>query len=158
MSDDDAKAAFAAFLFANPLDKFGAARRVFANDDEIGKAAEIAAKWPNDEFVIAELARLRELNDSEAALPSKADLARMAWDMGSNKAAEYEDRIKALKLYADIRGFIEKPDNTPKDIGALPSVMVVREYASEADWEAKMQQQQDDLTNGKYVAKKSATH
>ncbi|WP_292414149.1 hypothetical protein [Methylophaga sp.] len=60
-----------------------------------------------------------------------------------------EDYAKLGKLYADVRGFIEKPQTTINNNNNVTNnrVMVVRENGSDEDWEAKLRKQQDNLTN-----------
>lgn len=153
---DDAKAAFAAFLFKNPNDPFGAAKHVLGNSVGVTDVATMAHIFKTDPFVLSEMKRIAEAEQNEDTLPSKADLAREIWDWVTNSANEIEDKIKAAKLYAEIRGYIDKPaaPNTNPDI--VPSVMVVREHGNSDEWEKKMREQQDKLTNGQYTAKQSA--
>jgi len=151
----DDKAAFAAFLFANPLDRFGAAKFAMGADASTTDMAAMAATLPKDEYVLSEVERLRQESANEETLPNKADLARLVWTMAEDTAASMDDRLKAAKLYAEVRSFIDKPSPAVHDANVIPSVMIVREHGSDKEWEQKMKEQQERLTSGKHVAKQT---
>lgn len=150
MRDDElilAKQRFAAALLKQPGEPFKAALSIGL---DTGKALRASSEWVNDEIVLKEQERLLEENENGALdfLPTKADAARLAWDMANNDAAFIEDKLKALKLYADIRGFIEKPAAVNVDQRVTNNrVMLVKEFESDEDWEAKALEQQRKLVS-----------
>ena len=137
------KAAFAAFLLKEPNEPFKAGLAVFPDDTR--KALWIATHWLNDPIVTAEVKRLKASGADLDGLPTKADLARTVWEL--TQVGPLEDRIKAAKLYGDIRGFIEKPNNAPVVNVNNNRVMVIRDQGSDSDWEAKVAKQQANLLN-----------
>lgn len=143
------KAAFAALLLENPTNPFQAANGVFPDDTR--RALWIATHWLNDPEVRKEVDRLRNKGADLDALPSKADLARAAWEL--TQVGLFEDRIKAMKLYADIRNFIEKPNNAVNVNVNQNRVMIVKDHGSNEQWESELLKQQHDLTHGKHVVK-----
>ena len=151
MSDQDEekqlKAAFARLLLKNPDDPFKAALAVFP--DNTSRALRVANEWPGDSEVLNFQAELIEEDGELSFLPTKADLARNIWDKMQSDRICADDYAKLGKLYADVRGFIEKPQtNINNNVNNVTNrVMVVRESASDADWEAKLRKQQEELTN-----------
>ena len=137
------KAAFAAFLLKEPNEPFKAGLAVFPDDTR--KALWVATHWLADPVVLAETKRLKAVGADLDGLPTKADLARTVWEL--TQMGPLEDRIKASKLYADIRGFIEKPQAQVAVNVNNNRVMVIRDQGSDADWESKVAKQQANLLN-----------
>lgn len=131
----------------NPQDKqavFGLALSIFP--DNTSQALRVANEWPND----PEIKSYREsvLIDNEIeVLPTKADLCRSIWGKMHEPFTDAEQFSKLGKLYAEVRGFIEKPStNINTNLQQVVNkVMIVRENGSNADWEAKLEAQQSKL-------------
>lgn len=147
MTEEELKAEFAKLLLKTPNDPFKAALLLFP--DNTSRALRVANEWPADPEVMAAQAELLEEDGELAYLPTKADFARKIWDKMDEERLAPEDFAKLGKLYADVRGFIEKPQtNINTNVNNVTNrVMVVRESQSDADWEAKLRKQQEDLTN-----------
>ena len=80
----------------------------------------------------------------------KAQLARDVYQLAKHeKWIDAKDRIAAYKLYADLRGFIEKPGTTVNNNTLVDrrSVMVVTDHGTDEEWEAKLRAQQAALTH-----------
>jgi len=139
------KREFALAYLRNPSDSFGAALVVCPHDP--GKALEIASTWPRDPEVIAHQREAEEELGEMHFLPGKADLARQVWEIGTNKQIDTADRLKAMKLYADLRGYIEAPSTIINNNNAVSNnkVMVIENYGSDDDWEERVRQQQAKL-------------
>jgi len=146
MSDEELKAEYARLLL-KISDPFKAALQLFP--DNTSRALRVANEWPTDSEVIAAQAELLEEGGELSFLPTKADFARHLWDKMQEERLSPEDYAKLGKLYADVRGFIEKPQTTINNNNNVTNnrVMVVRENGSDEDWEAKLRKQQDNLTN-----------
>lgn len=142
-----AKLMFAAQTLKRPGDEFAIALKLFP-EGQTGPALKAAHEWPNDSLVLAEKERLlAETETGELGfLPTKAEAARKAWDL-IDIAPFYEDRLKALKLYADICGYIAKPEAVKIDARVTHNrVMVVPSHGNDADWEDALRKQQANLT------------
>ena len=117
--------------------------------DDTGRALEVAHTWPRDAQVIELQKSLTSAEDEITFLPTKSDAARLAWNMARDEARFTEDRLKALKLYAEIRGFIEKPQvsvqNNVQNNSIQHHVMVVRDHGSDEEWSEKLRNQQKRL-------------
>jgi hypothetical protein len=117
--------------------------------DDTGRALEVASMWPRDPVVIELQKSLTDAEGEITFLPTKADAARLAWNMARDEARFTEDRLKALKLYAEIRGFIEKPQvsvqNNVQNNNVQHNVMVVYDHGNDAEWSDKLRNQQKRL-------------
>lgn len=137
------KQLFAEKLLQNPGDPFSIALRLFS---DTGEALRVANEWPADLEVIEYQQYLLETHGKSAFLPDQDDTARLAHDMATGKVVTSQERIAALKLYSDIRGWTGKQivnnNNTAVQVNR---VMVVKEAASDADWEEKARHQQARL-------------
>lgn len=113
----DEKRAFAA-AWARAVDMpMRAAMAVYPND--LTTQLRAAAILPNDPEVIAEKDRLLA-DDESPLLPTRAQLAMQLWNMatdtdanGNPRIGKPEDQLKALRLFAEVRGFISKATDKP---------------------------------------------
>jgi hypothetical protein len=133
-----------------PSDSLGAARRAFGGDahrceDEV-TANQVARLWPTNQYVLQFEKELLDEYGEEHFLPTKADVAKQLYAIGIDAEIAVEDRVKALREYANIRGFIEKPASVNVNTGSVNNrVMVVKDHGSNDDWEAKAAKQQTKL-------------
>lgn len=145
MSDElDLKTRFASELLKTPDNPYRAASVIFPDDKS--KALSAARLWPNDIVVQKATTKLLDELGEMNFLPSKADAARIAMGIAQDEKQEVDDRLKALRLYSDIRGFIDK-QGTVINNNVLTSnkVMLVRDTGSNEDWEQKTIEQQARL-------------
>jgi hypothetical protein len=146
-NESELKSAFA-YLLVKTNDKFKAALQLVQND--IPKALWIAQHWANDVEVLQAKVSLIEAGDDMAMLPTKADLARSLWEMG-HSCEHADDRIKALKLFGDVCGYIDKPAPVTTVTVNQNKVMVVEDHGNNDDWQAKAIAQQQNLINGNFI-------
>lgn len=146
MSDDAAlKQEFAAH-YVRLGNADAAARLVFP--DEPGKSLLVGMAWMNDPDVLAFMAELKATVPPKALIPTKEDLLRELWTIGTDRTInrDTKDRIAALAKFADVAGYIEKSGNGLNlSIGLTNKVMVVPAEQSLDDWEAKAKKQQANL-------------
>jgi hypothetical protein len=139
-----AKKRFAAMLLKEPGEPFKAA---LAAGLDTGQALRASVEWINDSIVLEEQTRLIEEQENGELdfLPTKAEAARLAWNI-ANSATFVEDKLKALKLYADMRGFIPKVEAVKIDNSVTHNkVMIVKDQGTDEEWEAKARMQQRKL-------------
>lgn len=145
MTENEQKALFALELLKTPDNPFRAASVVFPDDK--GRALEVMRAWQHDPVVTAArdkaLAELGELH----FLPGKADAARRAWAIANDPKMTSDEQLKALRLYSDIRGFIEKQGVTVNNntLVSANKVMLVKDTGTTEDWEAGVAAQQARL-------------
>lgn len=135
------KRQFAAALIrlGNP---YKASQEVFR--DNFIKACSAAEAWPADPEVQAFLEELRQTVPDECALlPSKAEVARQLWDIGTDDDNDGKTKVAALKVYSEIQGYLKK-EVSPVKIEST-GVMVVRDHGSAEDWEKSLAAQQAAL-------------
>ena len=138
------KKQFAIELLKDPSKPFIAACAVFR--DDTGTALKIAGRWPTDPDVLRFQAEAVDAVGDMHFLPTKAEAARLAFSMASDDKATRDDRLRALRLYADIRGFIEKQSPIiNNNILTNNKVMVVKDHGSVDAWEDRLMQQQSKL-------------
>lgn len=143
MSDLEHKRRFAELLLKSPGDPFPCANALFPGN--VQRAMHAAMNWPADPEVIAFMDDMEGEKGEMGFLPTKGDLGRLVWDMAKDTKLEVEDRIKAAKLYAEIRGFVEKPSTGPVVNISQNRVMVIESHGSDDEWSAALAQQQRTL-------------
>ncbi len=140
------KIKFARLLLKTPNEPFKAALGVFPNNTNM--ALRVANEWPFDDAVVKFKDEIVEDVGEMSFLPTKVDLARLIWNKMQSDVAD-DDFVKLAKLYGDVRGFIEKPSiaiNTSVQ-NVANKVMIVRESKTTDDWEKRLMDQQNRLTN-----------
>lgn len=146
--EDDAetlalKVRFAEALLRDPLNSFRAACVVCGNDTV--RALKISSEWVYDLCVLQEQARLIEENGPDEYLPTKAEVCRRIYAVGEN-ATSGDEKLKAYKLYAEIRSFIAKPEGGNVNVQVNNNrVMVMRDFGTDEQWETKAIAQQTKL-------------
>lgn len=147
MSDEQRlKVAFAAALLKHPQDMEGRFKAALSVTSDTGQALLMANKWIDDPAVKAEQQRLIE-NSNEGELDfigTKAELAREVLT-AARESWDGEVKHKFYKLYADIRGFISKPDTQVNVQVNNNRVMVVKDLGSNEEWEERARRQQGAL-------------
>jgi hypothetical protein len=140
---DDRKIVFARALARDPTNVWAAASAVTSDD---GERYRICQEWPGDPVVLAETRRIRGLSEDDAlaGLASKAEFVNDLWDR-MNNAVDVEDYSKLAKLYADVRGYIQKPGEAAAKVSVTNNVMVVPVLPSSDAWETEARKQQAAL-------------
>lgn len=134
---------FAEALLREPHEPYRAGVLVFGNDTR--RALEASQQWVFDLAVLEYQTELLEKLGPDAFLPAKAETARRIWSVGET-ATDAKDKLQAYKLYAELRGFVPKGDGNNTNVNVtLNRVMVMRDFGSDEDWEAKAASQQSKL-------------
>lgn len=129
MSEEELKAAFAAFLLDTPTDAFGAALKLFPAEKDRGEACRITFAWPQDPFVILEMERLKTEGFKSAKIPTKEQVIEQLWELVQDKKVTAKDRGMNARLVAEMLGFIKKADDDAesKRMPAAPVYKIVTE-------------------------------
>ena len=149
LKESEEKAAYAALLLKE-RDPFKAALSLFPNNTN--RALWVANHWPNDAEVKAEQSRLSE-EEGDSFLLSKREFlqdieARMKGTTlpnGVTVPPTPDEYSKLAKLYADVRGFIEKPQTNVNVTTNVNRVVEMPVFANENEWEAEAARQQREL-------------
>lgn len=140
----EAKRKFALELLKTPTNAFMAAKAVFPENS--GQALYVSTLWVTDADVLRFQEEAREDLGDGHFLPKKADLAREAWLLATTNTIAVDDRLKAMRLYADIQGYIEKQGTVVNNnILTNNKVMVVKSYETDEEWANKLSEQQTKL-------------
>lgn len=127
MTEEEQKAAFAAFLLVDPSQPFEAALKLFPSDRERGRACQVTFAWPDDPFVIEEMERLKSSPTySNPDIPSKLDLIKSAKQLADNVNVAPKERIAALRLIAELQAFIVKAEAQNDNNRRMPSMPVYK--------------------------------
>lgn len=143
-TEDNEKRAFAReWLRLN--DPFKAALAVVGAN--AGRALQISNEWVKDVTVLGYKAELIDEHGERSFLPTKEAFAMRVLDVAETARAT-EDKLKALRLFGEVMGYIEKPTTTVNNnVVTANKVMIVREQVSDDAWEAKLAKQQRELVH-----------
>jgi hypothetical protein len=134
---EPAKERFAAALLRFEGKAFEAAKATFPGDTN--RAMLASSKWPDDPEVIEEMARLKAELGDEYFLPTRADLARALWRLSEDEKVEARERLLAYKTYADVLGFIAKPEAASTTNNNITNkVLIVPASATAEEWESRL--------------------
>ena len=136
------KLLFAEAFLRHPDNAFTAAKSVFPRN--MAYALYASQHWLHDEDVISQQKELLKTNGEATYLPSKSEVAREIHTLAGN-AQEPDIKLKALQLYCNVRGYIEKPGTTINNNSVCNKIMVVKDHGTDDDWENKLQDQQQLL-------------
>lgn len=140
----DLKAAFALQLLLTHGNAQAAAHVVSPRN--IGYALFIAEYWRDDLYVLDCKRKLVEEHGEAFFLPSKYDIAHKI-AKAADQALHSDEKLKALKLYAELMGFISKPEISVQSTTNIQQnrVMVLRDHGTDAEWEQQVVAQQRKL-------------
>jgi len=156
MDVETLKKQFSLALFLVPGNAFKAACVVFP--DDLNMACIKAVEWNNDPEVLAEIERLKNIEDKAlkdeeenlSLVPSKNEALELAWNLANNRLVEPRDRVNALKLFNEVAGYM--PDKTiNKNVVTevkTNRVMVIKDFGDNEAWEKRAIDQQRELVNG----------
>lgn len=136
------KDTFAELLLRTPSDAFRVACQIFGSDTM--RALKASTEWPVDLYVLQKQADLLAEQGDDAFLPTKAELARRIYTVGET-AGDAKDKLAAYKLYAEVRGFIQKAENVNNIQVNNNRVMIMKDFGTDEQWETKAIKQQSKL-------------
>ena len=139
---DATKESYAAALLRHPNDAFKAALEVFPTDTS--KALYICNNWTRTDEIVELKNKAVKQTGEGAYLPSKPKVAREIFDL-QTQTDDPELKLKALKLYCDVQGYIEKPGTTINNQQVSNRIMVVKDHGDDDSWADKLKQQQQNL-------------
>lgn len=132
MDESELKAAFAAFLIAEPAQDhtgaFAAALKLFPAEKDRGEACRVAFAWPTDPEVIIELQRLRNEGVNNAKVPTKEQVIETLWDLARNEKVAPKDRAVSARIVAEMMNFIPKAgdgEDTKRRMPTAPVYQIV---------------------------------
>lgn len=113
---------------------------------ETSQALRVHKLWANDPIVINEVNRINSaLEEGDVGL-SKNDFLRKVLDT-HKELKDGKDKIAALRLYAEVRGFLKKDEGVTVN-NVINKVMVVQNKGTDDEWGMRLRNQQLNLING----------
>lgn len=145
MDESELKVEFAKLLLKEPTDPFVVALKLFP--ENVNRALKVAVEWPGDsEVKAAQEKLLSEVEDEFSLLPTKASFSNLI--LAKMGEAAPDDFAKLAKVYADVRGFIEKAStNVNTGNTVVNKVMIVKDNGTDDEWSAKLLKQQEKLVS-----------
>src|SRR5215217_5500835 len=123
---------------------------ILTGDDNVGRAYQALNAWSNDIQVLEAIEDFKKSGStSKTNAPDKEEFAQEILSLArAIEADDAKNKIEALKLYATVKGFIEKPGVTFNN-NTLTVNKVMRLPAAQSDdvWELKLKEQQERLIN-----------
>lgn len=143
------KRKFAEYLLYHPKETWAAANSIFPGD--VGRCAYISQHWPGDAKVIEFQKELVAEHGEDMFLPTKGDVARSIWDR-AHTCPDDENYSKLMRLYSEVRGFIEKPQivNNTNQNNLIQRVMVISDNGDDDEWRNRLLNQQKTITSIEY--------
>lgn len=140
--NSDKKHEFAEALLYDPRNPYKVAKKIC--NGNLSDALYMAINWADDKEVIDIQNGILAETSQEQFLPSKYDVARDIHDHTRNNDPDVS--LRALKLYSDVMGFIEKPGvNINNNVQINDKVMVIPDHGDDDSWEDKLKNQQKNL-------------
>ena len=122
-------------------------RAAMAVESSVAVAIGYCQAWPSDPVVREHIDKL--INAKVNVLPTRDDLSRELWDIGTNTLTrtDVKDRLAALKLYAEVNEFMPKSNAGSVSVNtqAGPRVLVVPQFGSPEEWRTLAMAQQSKL-------------
>ena len=148
MTVEEQKTIFAIELFPVPGEHLRAATSVLGQFvHPIQGRMQLADLWRTDPFVLDTCKDLLERYGEEHFLSTKSDVARIIFKRATRPNIDAENFGKLMKLYAEVRGFIERPKNgdaPATNIGTM-NVLVVKDKGTTEQWQMFSDAYQHDV-------------
>ena len=118
----------------------------YATQYDMSVGALAGNAWPTDEFVLAEMQRIREQKGEAALIPTKETIALELLSLAREQAKTVADRLNAYRLFNDVVGYGQKALGSGPVTNVMANkVMMVKDKGDEASWSAGLMAQQEGL-------------
>lgn len=106
MEIEEEKTLYAQLFIKHAEDAFKAGLELHPNN--VNRALQIACEFPKDNYVKELILKYKNEGKDLDYLPGKGQLAKAIWDKMQNTRINADDFTKLAKLYAEVRGFIDR--------------------------------------------------
>lgn len=146
MTESEEKAAFAQAMISANMNPLEAGQLV--HPANFNRAAQIASMWHNDAEVKAMIAELKKAEIAESGKDDDDVYLEEKLKHAVESADTWRDRIRAIEIYAEVKGKKKKEAPSQNVTVLIPKVIAASDYSTDAvKWESDLLAQQRELQN-----------
>ena len=146
MTESEEKAAFAQAMISANTNPLEAGQLV--HPANFNRAAQIASMWHNDAEVKAMIAELKKAEIAESGKDDDDVYLEEKLKQAVESADTWRDRIRAIEIYAEVKGKKKKEAPSQNVTVLIPKVIAASDYSTDKEkWESDLLAQQRELQN-----------
>ena len=146
MTESEEKAAFAQAMISANMNPLEAGQLV--HPANFNRAAQIASMWHNDAEVKAMIAELKKAEIAESGKDDDDVYLEEKLKDAVESADTWRDRIRAIEIYAEVKGKKKKEAPSQNVTVLIPKVIAASDYSTDKEkWESDLLAQQRELQN-----------
>ena len=146
MTESEEKAAFAQAMISANMNPLEAGQLV--HPANFNRAAQIASIWHNDAEVKAMIAELKKAEIAESGKDDDDVYLEEKLKQAVESADTWRDRIRAIEIYAEVKGKKKKEAPSQNVTVLIPKVIAASDYSTDKEkWESDLLAQQRELQN-----------
>jgi hypothetical protein len=146
MTESEEKAAFAQAMISANMNPLEAGQLVHPGN--FNRAAQIASMWHNDAEVKAMIAELKKAEIAESGKDDDDVYLEEKLKQAVESADTWRDRIRAIEIYAEVKGKKKKEAPSQNVTVLIPKVIAASDYSTDKEkWESDLLAQQRELQN-----------
>lgn len=146
MTETEEKAAFAQAMISANMNPLEAGQLV--HPANFNRAAQIASMWHNDAEVKAMIAELKKAEIAESGKDDDDVYLEEKLKQAVESADTWRDRIRAIEIYAEVKGKKKKEAPSQNVTVLIPKVIAASDYSTDKEkWESDLLAQQRELQN-----------
>ena len=146
MTESEEKAAFAQAMISANMNPLEAGQLV--HPANFNRAAQIASMWHNDAEVKAMIAELKKAEIAESGKDDDDVYLEEKLKQAVESADTWRDRIRAIEIYAEVKGKKRKEAPSQNVTVLIPKVIAASDYSTDKEkWESDLLVQQLELQN-----------
>ncbi len=146
MTETEEKAAFAQAMISANMNPLEAGQLV--HPANFNRAAQIASMWHNDAEVKALIAEIKKAEIAESGKDDDDVYLEEKLKQAVESADTWRDRIRAIEIYAEVKGKKKKEAPSQNVTVLIPKVIAASDYSTDEEkWESDLLAQQRELQN-----------
>lgn len=146
MTESEEKAAFAQAMISANMNPLEAGQLV--HPANFNRAAQIASMWHNDAEVKALIVEIKKAEVAESGKDDDDVYLEEKLKQAVESADTWRDRIRAIEIYAEVKGKKKKEAPSQNVTVLIPKVIAASDYSTDKEkWETDLLAQQRELQN-----------
>ena len=146
MTESEEKAAFAQAMISANMNPLEAGQLV--HPVNFNRAAQIASMWHNDAEVKALIIEIKKAEIAESGKDDDDVYLEEKLKQAVESADTWRDRIRAIEIYAEVKGKKKKEAPSQNVTVLIPKVIAASDYSTDKEkWESDLLAQQRELQN-----------